>query len=220
MAPNIGTKNLRKSIIPLTFCTNCPYNRAPCGCETENEQTGKDYHGLSSMWCILWNISIKREMANTRENHEADKHPYSSKYEGFPTTEVFDDVQSYEGRSKVDSTQNHLCDIRIIDSRTLEDDSAVVKEVVGAGKLLQSLKRNAKCNSVRHPRSCEHLPPWLALVKQLLLMLLLNLCELFCYNAMIVRDSVELCHCAFGLLLAPMSVVISGAFWEENDPNT
>lgn len=203
-----------------TFCADGPDNWSPCHGEPSDEQTGENNHRLSCMWRVLRGHSVECKVSHRCKNHEAYKHPCSTIYEGLSAAEVFNDIQTYESGSYIDTSQNHLCNVRIVNPRALEYDSPVVKEVISSSKLLQSLQRNAKSESISHSRRHENFIPLLVLVEHIFVVFCFDFSKLFCHDPVIRGDSIKLDHSVLRALDFAVSVVITRALGEEHDSNT
>ena len=69
-------------------------------------------------------------MAHRCENQEAHKHPQASDDERRSSSKLLYHIKSRDGHAKVDTTQDHGCNIRVLDTDRLEDGGAIV-EVAG-----------------------------------------------------------------------------------------
>lgn len=64
------------------------------------------------------------------EDEEHHAHPYGANDEGLATAVVLDNIQSIESTAKVDTVQNHLSHVTVVDAGGLEDDRSVVEELI------------------------------------------------------------------------------------------
>lgn len=65
-------------------------------------------------------------MADGGEDHEADEHPDTARYERLASTKVLNGIQTAKCGAKVHSTQNHLRDVHIADAGSVEDHGALI----------------------------------------------------------------------------------------------
>lgn len=54
-------------------------------------------------------LVVEREVADGREDEEADEHPGGAGEEGFAAAVVLDDVEAVEGDTKVDAVLEGVC---------------------------------------------------------------------------------------------------------------
>lgn len=86
-----------------------------------NEEASEHNHTLADAGGVLGLGDVEHEVTDRSEDHEADEHPQGSEDQGLATTEVLNGVQTTEGASEVDSTQNALSNEAVGQTGTLED---------------------------------------------------------------------------------------------------
>jgi hypothetical protein len=108
---------------------DCPHHGTPrCG-ETKDEEAGKDNQGSTCSGCRCGVILVQGERSNRGKYHEADKHPDRSGDERLATTVMLDKIEADEGDAEIDSVENHLGDVRVVDPDRSEDCGSVVEEL-------------------------------------------------------------------------------------------
>ena len=86
----------------------------PRGSKGGNEKTREDYHGPSGLWCRLRVLLIESEVANGGEDQEAHTHPCAAGNQGVAPTEAFNEVKTWESADHVDSAEDYLSGVAIV----------------------------------------------------------------------------------------------------------
>lgn len=108
-----------------------------------NKQAANNNQGFARPGRVLGMLDVQDKVAHRGEDHEEHEHEEGTGYKRLATTEVLDNIQTAESRAEIDRAENDLGDKAIFEPGTLEDNSSVVEEVVGSGKLLQGLQDHA-----------------------------------------------------------------------------
>lgn len=147
--------------------------------ETDNEQTGGGNHGSTDGLAGVGILTVGVEGKGTEggEDDEPDEHPQTSDDHGDTATELLTNVETTKSSDHVDGAKNHGGDERVGDTNRVKDLCAVVEEEVGAGKLLQRLKRHADQDAAHHGGRSENLVPLLVATGHLGLETLANVTE-------------------------------------------
>jgi hypothetical protein len=85
------------------FSANRPDHRSPRRSKSKEEESCEDDHSSCCLLCILRVLAVKREVADGREDEEADEHPAGAGDEGFAASVMFYDVEAVEGDAEVDA---------------------------------------------------------------------------------------------------------------------
>lgn len=115
----------------VEFAADGPDHRPPGGREAKDEERRHDDHCGSCRFSPIRLVTIQGKVPDTCKDQEHDEHPRAANDQRLSATVVLDDIKAIKGRAEVDAVQNHLSDERVVDARALEDDSAVVEEVIG-----------------------------------------------------------------------------------------
>lgn len=83
---------------------------------------------------------IECERAHAGKRDEAYKHPDRTGNKRLAATIVLNQVQADEGDAKIDTIENHLCDVRVVDADTVEDRGSVVEELQRRGQHIHAGK--------------------------------------------------------------------------------
>ena len=202
----------------IHFTADSPDDGTPGGGEADDEETGEDDHGDTGG--VRSRVDVKNRVTDRSPDQEADEHPSSSSHQTLAASVVLDDVQTGQGHTKVDGTQNDLSDVRVAQTHTLEDGGTVVEDEVGTGQLLQRLETNTENGTVEHARASEDLVPSSLAGSELLLKLVLHVGHLLGHDAVVGRDTVELSHDLAGLLNTSVTVGIAGRLGQEQGTDT
>lgn len=198
--------------------TDSPDNRTPGGSEADNEEAGENNH--SNTGRVRGGVGVQDLVADGGPDHEADEHPSGTVHQTLAATIVFDDVQTGQGHTEVDGTENDGGDVRVAQTDTLEDTGSVVEDEVGTGQLLQRLQSNAEQDTVQHARAGEDLLPRSIAVGELLLKLLLHVGHLLGNDTVVAGDAVQLAHDIVGLLGTTVTVGETGRLGQEEGTDT
>lgn len=162
-------------------------------------------------------------MSDGGEDQEAHKHPHGPGYERLATTVVLDQIQTDEGDTEVDTVEDHLCHVAVVDAHATENGGTIVEKVVGAGQLLEHLQDDAEQEAIGHTRGAEHGDilangPVLDLIVGLELGF--DLLEFGVHGIVVGRGTENTDHRLAGLVDAAATVVVSRRFGEEEDSDT
>lgn len=182
---------------------------------TEDEKTSKNHQDDACRAGFLGMCSVKREVTNGGEDHEADEHPESAYNQRTTTAIVFNQVETEECTAKVNTAENHLRDVAVRDASTREDSRPIVEEVIGASQLLQRLQANTDSDSVCHSRGAEKLHPGDLSATDFLFVFLLDFFKFQVESAVVAWDAVDFRECLDGPFHFVVTVVVAGTFWEE-----
>lgn len=161
---------------------------------------------------------VKDKVTDSGETNEASKHKASTNDQGLATAKVLNDVETTEGSTEVNSTQNDLSDEAVVDTSTSHDGSSVVEEVVGTGELLQRLEDHTQDDTEEHARGGQELVPFLLLAFSRLL--LTNLIQFFQDTVVVFRNAIELGQVTTGIIDTAMTEVKTRRFGEEEHTTT
>lgn len=198
--------------------TDSPDNGTPGGSETNNEEAGEDDHDNTGG--VVARGDVEDLVTNRSPDQEADEHPGGTDHQTVTATVVLNDVQTGEGHTEVDSTQNDGGDEGVADTNTVEDGGTVVEDEVGTGQLLQGLESNTKHGTVEHARTGKNLVPGSSASGILLIKLLLHIGHLLSDNAVVGGDTVELGHNLASLLNTAVTVGKTGGLGKEESTDT
>lgn len=198
--------------------TDGPDNRTPGGGEADNEEASEDNHGNTGG--VRGGVGVQDLVADGGPDHEADEHPSATVHQTLAATIVLDDVQTGQGHTEVDSTENDGGDVRVAQTDTLEDTGSVVEDEVGTGQLLQRLQSDTEQDTVQHAGTGEDFLPGSIAVGELLLKLLLHIGHLLGNDTVVVGDTVELAHDITGLFGTTVAVGVTRGLGQEEGADT
>lgn len=141
----------------IKLTNNSPDKRSPgCG-EGADEQASE--HDENTAWggSAGWVGERKLEGSNKGVDKEAYEHPQCATNESLTTADFADEEHAAYSGNDIDSPENDGCDIRVRDTGGGKDSCTVVKEEIGASKLLTCLKSHAEQSAVHHSRTSEDL---------------------------------------------------------------
>lgn len=202
----------------IHLTTDGPDDGTPGGGETNNEEASEDNHGDTGG--VGSRVGVDDLVTNGGPDHEADEHPASTVHQTLAAAEVFDDVETRESHTEVDSTQNDGGNVGVVQTDTIEDAGSVVEDEVGTGKLLEGLKSDAEHDTVEHAGTGENLLPGSIAAGELLLKLLLHIGHLLSNDTVVGGNTIELAHDFASLLGAAMAVGVTRRFGEEEGTDT
>lgn len=198
--------------------TDGPDDGTPGSGETDNEEAGEDNHGNTGR--VGRRVGMQNLVTDRSPDHEANEHPGGTDHQAVTATVVLDNVQTRQGHTKVNGTQNDLSNEGVAQTNTLEDAGSVVEDEVGTGQLLQRLQSNTKHSTVEHARAGEDLVPGSLSDRLLLIQLLLHIGHLLSDNTVVGGNTVELSHNFAGLLDTAVTVGETRGLGQEEGTNT
>lgn len=162
--------------------------------ETDDEQAGRGNHGATgagvgdSVGVVGVVVGVQGERAQRGEDDEPREHPETTDNHGDTTTKLLTNVQTTESGADVDGAENHGGDVRVGDTDSVKDLSAVVEEEVGTRQLLQGLQGHTDKDTTEHGRSSEDLVPLLLAASLLGLQVLADVTEGVLDLGVLLRD--------------------------------
>lgn len=198
--------------------TDGPDDGTPGGGEADNEETGEENHDDTGS--VVGGVVVQDLVADGGPDHEANEHPGATVHQTLAASVVLDDVETGEGHTEVDNTQNDGGNVGVAETDTVEDTGSVVEDEVGTGKLLEGLQGNAEQNTVEHARTGEDLLPGSVTIGHLLLELGLHVGHLLSDDTVVGGHTVELAHDLTSLLSAAVTVGVTGGLGKEEGTDT
>lgn len=184
------------------------------GKHTNNEKTGKGNHDITRRVG-----DTELQVTNRSPDHETDEHPNTTQNKRVTTTHVLDNVQTREGHTEVDSTEDDLGDVAV-QTNGREDTVTEVEDEVGTGELLQRLQHDTQDGTVEHARAGEDLVPRGLAGFVLLFELVLHVLHLLRDAAVVRGHTVQLAHDLAGFLEAAVAVGVAGRLGQEQGTDT
>lgn len=204
----------------VEFTHNRPDDRSPGGCETNNEEAGKDNQGGTGLGSGRRIGLVERVVSDGSKNHKADEHPDATSNQRLAATKVLDNVETNDGNTKVDTGHNHLGDVAVVQTSRRENGVAIVENEVGTGELLQRLQDNTKNGAVKHTRTSEDLKDTSLSGSLFFIELVLHVGDFFSDEAVVVGDTIQLDHGTLGFFDTAHAVGVTRRLGQEENTNT
>lgn len=204
----------------VEFTDNSPDDRSPGGCEADNEEAGKHDQCSTSLGSGRRVGLVERVVSDGSENHEADEHPDGTTNQRLATTIVLDNVETDDGNTKVDASQDHLSHVTVVKTGRCKNGVAVVEDEVGTGKLLQRLQDDPKNSAVEHTRTSEDFKNTSLSGSVFFIKLVLHVGDFFSNETVVVGNTIQLDHGSLGFFDTAHAVGIARRLGKKQNTDT
>lgn len=204
----------------VEFTHNSPDDRSPGGSETDDEEAGKDNQSSTGLGSIRRIGLVERVVSDSSKDHEANEHPEATSNQRLAATKVLDNVETNDGNTKVDTSQDHLSNVAVVKASGGENGVAVVEDEVGTSKLLQRLQGNSENSAIKHTGTGEDFKDTGLSGSPFFIKLVFHVGNFFGNKTVVFGNTVQLDHGSLGFFNAAHAVGITRRLGQEQNTNT
>lgn len=197
-----------------------PDKRTPGSSEGDNSQAREGNENGTGGRGVERVLTVKSEVTNEGIDEEAHHHPSGTDHQRDTATTLLNDIETTEGASAVDGSENELGDVGVLKTSGSKDSGTEVEEEVDTSELLTGLEDNTEDGTVHHTGTSEDLNKAGLGERALFLKLLADLIDLAVNTGGVDVETGKASNGLAGFLLLTLSVSKSRGLGEEKDTTT